>query len=704
MKLRRSPLAILPSEAALLVWFDRIPIATVIDRLFQIADRLNRLQRTTLFRIVASVASLLAIGGLAATAASGKAAWLPASLVENAASSAAIAALVALGVVWLNQSLTALGLLVLAVPAWALLRATGHPLWAQTALGMALMWIVFLMLLQTARLTLSAPWPPLAIARLVLDEAIRMKLALVFILLLVVFIPFLITQLDQHERLQYRIQTFLSYGTGVSYAILAVMTLFLSTATVAFEQRDKQIFGVATKPVGRFEYLMGKWLGVMTLNLVLLLLVGGSVFWFTQYMRTLSPHDTFDALAVNEQVLAARVGVKPDMPDFARDAWERAAQEVSLEADPALKDNPEAVATRAGDLVKQAQTEYLSIEPGASEAYIFSNVRPVLKRRTVTASLTTEPVIIEEAVRSPSDLRVKNEDGSITYAQGMGGGDGGGQYAIVVGEDATAIFLAPAARQANYPSPIAEGQRLVVEYYPSNALTLRFKINAPGNDTAVTFPMTFGFPDHDSSIVQEVALVQSQTLLIPAGYVSDDGRLTIEIFNGDVYREIAGPSTINFPNDGLELMYKVGSFETNYLRGLSIVWLKLGFLAMLGVAAATFASFPVACLVAFTVFLGAECAPFLSEALYYYDPVDAVSKKRSLLKTAIYGVAYATNWLLDTYGTVRPSKNLVEGRLVPWKAVFHTGLIITVFWTGLAGLVGWWVFRKRQLAIYSGHQ
>ncbi|NJR72137.1 MAG: hypothetical protein HC782_03430, partial [Gammaproteobacteria bacterium] len=50
-------------------------------------------------------------------------------------------------------------------------------------------------------------------------------------------------------------------------------------------------------------------------------------------------------------------------------------------------------------------------------------------------------------------------------------------------------------------------------------------------------------------------------------------------------------------------------------------WVKLAFLAALGICTATFLSFPVACLLSFTVFLAGMLGPYLADSLiYWYDP------------------------------------------------------------------------------------
>ena len=59
-----------------------------------------------------------------------------------------------------------------------------------------------------------------------------------------------------------------------------------------------------------------------------------------------------------------------------------------------------------------------------------------------------------------------------------------------------------------------------------------------------------------------------------------------------------------FDADEFEIMWQASSFESNFARAMIVNWVKLAFLAMLGVVASTFLSFPVAMLLAFTVFAG----------------------------------------------------------------------------------------------------
>ena len=683
-----------------------------MNRLFEIAARLDRLQQRLGFKIAATVAALMAIGALAALAPGEGAAWFPEAVRENLISSTVLAALALVGMVWLGLTLSVLAIGVVSLPLWVVFKVTDQDLWAQIALGIGSLLVLFLLLLHLARMMVSSPFGAVAVARLLLDEAIRMKLALVFIVLLVIYIPFLATQLDEHERLQYRLQTFLSYGTGVSYALLAMMTVFLSTATVAFEQRDKQIYQIVSKPLGRFQYLMGKWLGIIVLNGILLLMTGGAIFWFTQYLRTQPATDAFDHMAVTEQVLTSRVGVRPAVRDFRARAQELAqgqwntnkSEQTDLNNDGFTDDIDMAIyiASHGNEMLAAAQAEMLSIPPGEWREYIFDNVHPISKRMKGTVHLGEEsPLVVPSLIQSPMDLRVRNEDGSVEYVLG-------GQFQLGFTEKETLLYFLPPDAQKAFPDPLVEGQSVYVDYFPQNAMTLRFKINSGQDMPDVTLPITIWLPSSDTNmgdvtIPQEVVLVQTQSILIPAGYVDANHRVGLRIFNGNMETGEVYNATITIPWDGLELMYKVDTFEWNYFRAMLIIWLKLAFLGMLGISAATFASFPVACMLAFTIFFGAESAPFLAASLENFDKVDPVTNRRYYFNTVIWEIASGMQMLLKQYGSVRPTQSLIEGRNVSWTVVAQTFFWIGVLWTGLTALVGWLIFRARQLAIYSGH-
>src|SRR5262249_23666564 len=157
--------------------------------------------------------------------------------------------------------------------------------------------------------------------------------------------------------------------------------------------------------------------------------------------------------------------------------------------------------------------------------------------------------------------------------------------------------------------------------------------------------------------VRQANLAQVITMPLSTAAIKPDGTLTIAIFNGDATRGIPNPDTISFPPDGLEISFPVSSFVANYARVILILWCKLAFLAMVAVAAATFLSFPVACLVAFGIFFCAESAGFLQSALENYG-LQETDKTILWWRWPIIHIAQPIADLFRFYAEVKPTENL----------------------------------------------
>ncbi|MFG0251782.1 MAG: hypothetical protein ACF8NJ_02790, partial [Phycisphaerales bacterium JB038] len=173
------------------------------------------------------------------------------------------------------------------------------------------------------------------------------------------------------------------------------------------------------------------------------------------------------------------------------------------------------------------------------------------------------------------------------------------------------------------------------------------------------------------------------------------------IINGNIQTGESYERALNFPPDGLEVMYSVGSFEGNYARAMLVLWIKLGLLAAMGIAAATFLSFPVASLFAFVGLFAAESSNFLKESLEYYTTEGKEGAER-LLTMAIRVVGQAIIGLFSPYTDLRPTEKLVEGRFVSWGQLV-VGAVTLGLASLLIGVVGFAIFRKRELGTYSGH-
>ncbi len=552
---------------------------------------------------------------------------------------------IALVVIWLGLGLTYLGLIVVACqviwPMWLISR-TG---WASGVFlnperdtlagllsglsrllaGLLALTASFTALMSGLRVLFSGSGPVLAVARNVLAEAVRMKVSLVFMVLLVFFLAALPDQLNDQSPLRYRVQTFLQYGTGGSFWVIAVLVLFFGVATVAFEQRDRQIWQTMTKPVAAWQYILGKWIGVAGLAAVLLAVSGCGVLLFTEYLRQQPAQGedraapggvvTNDRFILETQVLTARVSVGPE---------------------PVLrKDDPEFI---------QGLQSYLEV------------------RRKEDASFAADDAMLNKVA---DDL----------YKQLQGA------YRTVETEERFHFRGLQRAKQLG------------------KEINLRFRVDSGSNLPSVTYKITFIFGGFEPT-VEEIGLGTTQTVPFLPGVINDDGTVDLVVVNGDLLRGTGNAGAITFPPDGLELNYSVAGFRENFIKAMLVLWVKLAFLAILAITCATFMSFPVACLVAFSVFVAAEGAGFLIESLQYYDATD---EKNNIVwhRVAIRAIGVTVGGMFEIYSKLKPTAKLVEGRLISWDSI-TIGTAVLAAWSGLLYGAAVLVFRRRELATYSG--
>jgi len=514
----------------------------------------------------------------------------------------------------------------------ARLAGNEQAMWAFGGIG--LLTFTFVLLTRTAQILFSRPNQILAVAHTVLKEASRTRIPLVFIVFLLVLLPLLPLWLDPESPLRYQIQTFISRSLGLTFYTAACMTLFLSCETVAFEIRDRQIWQLMTKPLGRWNYLLGKWLGVVTVNLIIIMIAAVSSFTFTQYLReqpvARGLKGQEDAQLVRETVLTARLGTRP---------------------------------------------EYQKLD----ESQIWTRIDRIIE---------TTP---ELAAMDPVPLKIRRD-----LARRMEQEFAAGQRSI------------PPLHEREY---VFEHLQRAKEL--GSPLTLRYRFHILRDDEHKTFPALFYFNGNpDLRVGRNYVPTIAHVLSIPSELIRDDGTLSITV--GNLFEPLPttrGSGALNFEADDFELLFKVGSFEANFFRAVLVDWIKLSFLAMLGICCATFLSFPVACLTSFTIFIAGTLGPFLATSLQEYYPVPLASIEPGEIgrmiqwafQSFIRFVAQGIVLLLEGFGAYRPRQSLVEGRVIQWSAVGGGLLKVGVLWSGIALIIGYVVMRRRQLAIYSGH-
>jgi len=483
----------------------------------------------------------------------------------------------------------------------------------QTNVGRALLgawgltWI-FLLGLGLLKLILRLSWAPLAVARTVLDEAVRMKLAVGFVAALLLLLVFLPALQDAQTPLRYRVQTFLSFALGATGVLLSLLTVFLACATLSHEVADQRIFTVLSKPVGRGAYLAGKWLGIAALNALLLAVAGIATYGFAWMLCRQPGTRSADVEEVQREVLTARVSYLPHPPEPLEARAHRRLDEMKHENAPELKEH--SAEKLFAQLVEQEKRRWFSIDPHGRESYLFEDLR------------------LGELRAEEWQLRWRLMSGR-----------------------------------------------------PDGEERLQFKVMLNGR----TFPVS----EQTGSY---------KLYRLPAQLAGTAGRLEVTVIHEHPTdrAKTSSNSLVLAGENGLELLGDTGGFGANLARALLVQWVRLGFLAMVGLTAATCLGFPVASLVALVVLAVALSSGFVVESMAYYGE-NAADKGLEHVTSPLRGMALFMATRLAEYGRFAANDLVVDGRLVPWRDVLACAGWVGLLWTGLAALLSWVVFRRREL-------
>jgi len=146
-----------------------------------------------------------------------------------------------------------------------------------------------------------------------------MKVAVVFIVLLVVLLGALSITSTGDGTLKGRLQTFVSYGLSLTSLLLCLLTIIISIYTLTSDIVQRQIYTVITKPVRRFELIVGKILGVILLDTALLLLFSGAIYAITTYTPKVTSASEAEIAVARNEFFTARAALTPDVANVEKE-------------------------------------------------------------------------------------------------------------------------------------------------------------------------------------------------------------------------------------------------------------------------------------------------------------------------------------------------------------------------------------------------
>jgi hypothetical protein len=162
-----------------------------------------------------------------------------------------------------------------------------------------------------------------AIVRLTIAESLRTRVAIAFMLLLGGVMTLLYCTASGDGTVSGKIQMFLSYSMGLTHFLLALLVTFLACRTLDQDIKTMRIDSVITKPLARWQLLLGRWLGIMILAMGLLAISMGITYGVVKYFATTAENESEDQFKIQNQILVSRQGYVPPNPDVEKDVEDR---------------------------------------------------------------------------------------------------------------------------------------------------------------------------------------------------------------------------------------------------------------------------------------------------------------------------------------------------------------------------------------------
>lgn len=238
-------------------------------------------------------------------------------------------------------------------------------------------------------------------------------------------------------------------------------------------------------------------------------------------------------------------------------------------------------------------------------------------------------------------------------------------------------------------------------------LFLRVKFNAATESPTGTFTGLWrvGVPEQTKTWTSGPLSLAPDTfheIQIDPNLFDKEGKLTISFAN-------LNNTALLFPLDeGMEVLYREGGFGLNFVRGLGIIFCWVALLATLGLAAASFLSFPVASFVALAMLLVVFSSGTLSTVVEQGTVMGADEESGVVGSSVIDFVAVpffgAVLKIVKLAQGFSPVDALSTGRSIPWSMLGQAFAQIVLLLGGVFALFGIWVFSRRELATAQGTQ
>jgi len=537
------------------------------------------------------------------------------------------------------------------------------------------------------------------VARETFKQCLRTKVAIVFAVLLVACLAALPSAMEGDGTLAGRIRTFLDYAKSATCVLLSLVVVLLSIGVVTGDVERRYAFVVFSKPVARWQYVLGRWLGVLLLGAVLLAGAGGAIYGLARYLRgrddlVLRPEDR---RAVETEVFVAREQVFPEPRDVAavvakrvrlhreNGTWDTLVQTYADKYELNLIQAAERV---VADMRKDEATRAQSVPAGKSQTWTFRNVHP--QGEAITVQGTVRAVSREAGavtVSVPAELTGRLVIMGPVEVAGVTG-----RVAAIWKTRFRAVFHLEDMRSERLRT-LKPGAGVRVVLRPT--VQVSYKLSPARRDLVEPLRAAWAVRNPQTGFVYQIPPIEApqntrSTLVVPGEAIDANGTLRLRYVN-------YSPTSVTALDDDVSVYYAVGSFEANFAKAFLLVLMGLAFLAALGVFAGCWLSFPVACLLCLVMLGVGAGLHFLTEAVemgLQYGSEPGLKWTYHVARYMLVGVKVVLPDLSATLGT----EFLVEGVAVPGGYLGEAALLTVVLRAAILLALACWIFTRKELA------
>ena len=594
-----------------------------------------------------------------------------------------------------------------------------------------------------------------SIAKHTFAQCIRMKLAAAFVVLLAVALLTLPAQMTGDGTLAGQIRAFLAYGTGIAMGLLSLMTIFVGASLVSDDIRTRQIFTVAVKPVARWQYLLGRWVGLVLFDAVLLVLACVAIYATAEYLRTkestsLGRVSIPDRRAVETEIFAARRRIQPDPLDLQltlsqridrmrkTDGYEKAVDKWLTEA--------EGNRDLAGELLKRdIERDILAerTDPLALETALANRVKQLMEGGQYKTALDgwmtraegnrdqAEQMLLDQLRRQISGKLQSIAPGKTMWWSfsdvSVAGHEVRQKAHVTVPLEASGLMqfrtseffacrLWPNGplKVNGFDAKVAatDGRLVVVRFLESGGGRQRMRNLVAGDSVEVMvepiLQVTYKLTPTDYRALPDGKFLgrwQATDGSSPGPWprlpdiTRQKATLTMSARvigkNGKLRFAIHNdsPTSAEVLFQDVALMYDVDTFANNFIRASLLMLCQLAYLAAVSIFAGSFVSFPVACLLCFVLGPFSLARSFLIEAVNI-----TVGGNVDVVTWMAYYVFKPFYALLPDFARTMPGDRLVEGMDISWAFVGNTAVADVAIRAGVSLLLACFIFHRRELA------